>query len=1496
MKKHSNIHKKLITKRCILIIISIIIIISVIPHSIREKISKERNVSAEVKLKNPRVVKDNSMRAKQKVTWDCIYFGSYPQTEIVDKAETSGVYEKIWKEKGDYEIDTTTYAKLKEATGWNNDGDIVIDGIKYRRINEDDAVFVSGRDQFYDWNKDKRGTYHYFRYDKIKWRILNNSKNDLLLISDKALDNRRYNEDIRNITWEKSTIRSWLNGYSASENSIGKDYSKENFIESAFSKTERDVINNTKVVNKDNIDYKVSGGNDTKDKIFLLSETDTYTNTAKKYGLISDRGVYDEGKFCKTSTYAKAMGTFNSIAKGYIGGCWWWLRSPGQYEDCAAGIFEYGYGYNSGYLVDDYDNGVRPVIKLNIADTDLWSYAGTVCSDGTVNENSNNNTSTKGFCQNNEYVKQLNPEQLLQNINIDGGKLNSPQIKILGNQVTLLNMKSNVKLPLNDSVQAIYDPKENKVEVLIGFKEISEDAAISADGNTTAYWSQSYKQVKNLYQKVSGKKVTTTKLWNDYSKLRGKLKKQNEAGLGLNVKASIAGYMEFSCGNGNVEFSEGGIITEFGTGADYDFHWTPPFTAVYTRVEIGVDANGKIGLKYTKAKQAALIGNLDVDGKLTGAIGIGTHKGGTYAEGQLTGSLKNTLKFPVQTAEKSLSIIGNLKAKINVAVLNYDLTENNLEHSFGNYQFFPRTTTAKTKIKKFNLNIKASDLGLVKRTGLDNATDNLVSYSQNRSFEKNNCFSNASPQLISLTGGKKLLVWNDDDPRKTDENNIAIFYSVYDGNKWSEEKILDDEGCLCSTVSYIKNNGKVEILFSRSNEKIKQGSTLDDTLTKMDLYTAEFDGTKFTTSKKISTEQNSLYEMMYGSGMDKNKVYYSWVENSNNSYFLSEGINKIYMMEDGEKTLVQKTDNVVSDVVIDSKRKRIVWKEISKDDEQVKLYSYDGKIKEELPIAENCSNLKIEDEELFYMTETGIGHIDLNTGYESEIIPVNLDDYEIKKLGEDCYIVYRQTTEDGGQELWMMHGRNDEWSDSIQITDNKFFVKSMSININEEGLIMAARNLAEITKDGVQFDKGNLVVDTLDDYADLVCGNSLIYDENSIKPSEKMTFTYTVYNNSQRDINSYQVELKDGNGNTLLEDTIDHEIKAGEKKEEILEYTLPNELKKTDVALTIKAPYKEKNINNNSCSTTYGYADAEITDMESQNGKVRITFCNNGYEDIDDFKIRLYMDSKETEALCTYTGEKLKVGEAKTMECVIPKDKLTKSGGKGSLIAEISISNEEDIVGNNTKYIDYFWEKEGVVKDNTEHQKDVEKDNTKYTEHFGEKKTLISKISITGISKNIARGKKILLKANIYPTEASNKNVTWKSSNRKFATVNKNGVVTIKKKAAGKTVTITAIANDGSGKTATYKIAAMKGIVKKITIPGKKSVKAGKTLKLKAKVKATKGANKKLIWKSSNTKYATVSKDGKVKTMKTGKGRKVKITAMATDGSGKKKTVTIKIK
>lgn len=171
----------------------------------------------------------------------------------------------------------------------------------------------------------------------------------------------------------------------------------------------------------------------------------------------------------------------------------------------------------------------------------------------------------------------------------------------------------------------------------------------------------------------------------------------------------------------------------------------------------------------------------------------------------------------------------------------------------------------------------------------------------------------------------------------------------------------------------------------------------------------------------------------------------------------------------------------------------------------------------------------------------------------------------------------------------------------------------------------------------------------------------------------------------------------------------------------------------------------------------------------------------------------------------------------------------------------------------------------------------------------------VVKIILSGISHQIAAGKKLKLTAKI-TNNATNKKLIWTTSNKKYATVSQNGIVTFNKKAKGKTVTITATAADGSKKKATYKVKIMKGAVKKITISGKKTVKAGKSIKLKVKVKASKGANKKLLWTSSNPKYAKVTSSGKVTASKNAKKKTVKIMAMATDGTNKKKTITVKIK
>ena len=174
----------------------------------------------------------------------------------------------------------------------------------------------------------------------------------------------------------------------------------------------------------------------------------------------------------------------------------------------------------------------------------------------------------------------------------------------------------------------------------------------------------------------------------------------------------------------------------------------------------------------------------------------------------------------------------------------------------------------------------------------------------------------------------------------------------------------------------------------------------------------------------------------------------------------------------------------------------------------------------------------------------------------------------------------------------------------------------------------------------------------------------------------------------------------------------------------------------------------------------------------------------------------------------------------------------------------------------------------------------------------------VQKITITPGQYSLAVGKKLTLKATIGPKKATNKKVVWSSSNTKYATVNSKGVVTAKKAGAGKTVTITAKAADGSGVRAKAKIRIMKHTVTKITLQAKaKTVKAGKKITVYARVKTNgKKANSKIEWTSSNNKYATVNSKGVVTAKKAGIGKTVTITAKATDGSGKKATIKIKIK
>ena len=327
--------------------------------------------AAEITLQNPRMEQQNG---RKNVIWDCVWFGSYPQSEII---QTDGA------------IYTTLQNAPEEA--WI-ENDITIDGIHYRRMNGYDAEIASTAysKRYYQW-KNGKDEYHYFRYEPIKWRVLEVEDNVAFLLSDGTLDCSQYGKAQDGLVWENATIRSWLNGYGAQSNREGRDFSKDNFIDRAFSQKEKEAILTTEVVNNDSPGFGTEGGRNTQDKIYLLSEEELL-NTS--YGFSTDVWDFNEARVATKafmSDYSILRGSsfstaiMNRPAEREQHAAQWWTRSPGTESFRVCVVYEYGMVRTDG-IPQIIGISVRPVIRLDLTNTNVYAYAGTVSSQGDVEE------------------------------------------------------------------------------------------------------------------------------------------------------------------------------------------------------------------------------------------------------------------------------------------------------------------------------------------------------------------------------------------------------------------------------------------------------------------------------------------------------------------------------------------------------------------------------------------------------------------------------------------------------------------------------------------------------------------------------------------------------------------------------------------------------------------------------------------------------------------------------------------------------------------------------------------------------------------------------------------------------------------------------------------------------------------------------------------------------------------------------------------------------
>ena len=184
----------------------------------------------------------------------------------------------------------------------------------------------------------------------IEWLVLEVQGNKALLLSRYALDVQPYNTKDQSITWEKCKLRTWLNN---------------DFYIKAFSTAERGAILTTVVDNSRVQGYSgwlTSGGNNTQDKLFLLSYSE-----AHNYLSVTQSDTKNTKSRVAPTAYAIQQGmrtnsrykTENDESTGI-----WWLRSPGDAENNAAVINVTG--SLSSLSVDYKHAAVRPAIWLDL--------------------------------------------------------------------------------------------------------------------------------------------------------------------------------------------------------------------------------------------------------------------------------------------------------------------------------------------------------------------------------------------------------------------------------------------------------------------------------------------------------------------------------------------------------------------------------------------------------------------------------------------------------------------------------------------------------------------------------------------------------------------------------------------------------------------------------------------------------------------------------------------------------------------------------------------------------------------------------------------------------------------------------------------------------------------------------------------------------------------------------------------------------------------------
>ena len=1082
------------------------------------------------------------------------------------------------------------------------------------------------------WQNDTNGDGKADQNDQkepIKWRVLSVNGNDAFLLADKNLDDKLYNKEHTSVTWATCTLRTWLN---------------DTFLNTAFKSAEQAAIKNTIVVNEDHPSCGTEGGENTNDKVYLLSIAEA-SNTA--YGFNGEFHASSETREAKNTAYAEECGAWMSPSTEYEGNGDWWLRSPGNSSAVASSVVFTGLGVDSnGVDVGDVHVAVRPALHLNLSSSTLWSYAGKVTAKG--GGGSSQPTSTPYVsAEDKKYI--TNIEKSLPNFsNLGSAELKGPEISIGNNTFNIFKQKMSMDLSFFDAANMTVniDAKNKTAEVLLGIKS-NNSATVKKDPNDT-YWRESYQEVKSLVKSCGGK-VNTTKLWNQFSKLRGKLKKVNGSAA-FHVNGNAAGYVKLKLDdNGSViGFEEGGMTAALEAGGSVK---VPLWWIVYSEFGVSGSVDGKICLTMNPQKVITPSGELNL--AIKPHIALGADAVVVDIKGGIEGEIGGKASFPWRSFSNSVSAYLTGKLYIQADTIVPGLSGYK-DWKFSRLELYPnlgKTTKSISKMTyKRSTPVTQKEIQSVKQSQnlLDSAQESFV-------------YENAKPAITTFADGTALMTYLDD----TEENSggqTTLMYRLYQNGAWSDGKPVDKTGRLDTAAQMFSHNGFTYVMYENSDVAITEDMSEEEILQHLTLKVARYDEESQTFDKVVTLrEAGKNWSYKYQFASDGTDLYAVWGENSSGDALLEEGKTKIYR----------------------SKLTEDSWsasEELYRTDDTISDFAY-GFVGDEFSLAMVQGETLLVNGETIATADTGMQAVKCIDGkiyFIQDGTLMRYDGGETQNLRIACsssYDVYEDVVYWIGQDNFnseIYKQKIGEESIAAALTEDGGYVSGFALleNSEEPGVVYTEQEVDTSKENPYGATVLKYKYETKRSQAEVT---NIAYDVLSFGTDKENPILITVSNTGTADLNHVKITVKDASGNVLYEGPFVDKLAAGMQSEQEILISVPADFTTSDITASVTSDetFEQQLTAKQTIETTT--SDLAVT----AKNKDLITVTNNGGNEAENVSFVVKDGGENGNVIHTETLKTLSSGQSKDISLVEIWNKATRNDISGTKILYLEVEQEE---------------------------------------------------------------------------------------------------------------------------------------------------------------------------------------------------------------------------